>query len=110
MNAISVRYALAGQLLSACHALNANPGINQFSAMSTMEIDYATETLRAWKRVCDGTSPATIRSVQYWGSLYCAARFDSESSRDGHLDADAGAELSWAESVLGGSAGALGEG
>ena len=106
---MNVKDALISQLVHALRDFNIYNVRKQFNEMSTTEIDYATEILRAWKRVCEGTSPAAIRSVQYWGSLYCAARFDSESSRDGHLDADASAELSWSEGVLGGSEGALGE-
>lgn len=104
-----VKYGLILQCIAAMYEFALVPSAYQFNEMSTTEIDYATEILRAWKRVCEGTSPAAVRSVEYWGSLYCASRFDGESSGDGHLDADASAELSWAESVLGGSEGALEE-
>ena len=109
MNAVSPRYALALQLLSAFHNLRVNPGISQFSDMSTTELDYATEILRSWERVCSGNTFA-VSSLKYWSALYDSVRFISDSSFDRYLDADAGAELSWAESVLGGSEGSLGEG
>lgn len=106
---MNVKESLILQLVHALGDFNIYNVRKQFNEMSTTEIDYATEILRAWKRVCEGTSPAAIRSVQYWGSLYCAARFDGESSGNGHMDANASAELSWAKSVLGGSERALEE-
>lgn len=99
---MNVKGGLMMQLQFALDQLHTPSELSQFIEMSVTEIDYATETLRAWKRVCDGISPATLRSVEYWGSLYCASRLGGESSGDGYLDADASAELSWSESVLGG--------
>ena len=80
-----VKYGLILQCIAAMYEFALVPSAYQFNEMSTMEIDYATEILRAWKRVCEGTSPTSVRSVEYWGSLYCAVRINSGTDPDADL-------------------------
>jgi hypothetical protein len=82
---VNVKTSLMMQLQHSLDCLQVPSELSQFNEMSIMEIDYATETLRAWKRVCEGTSPAAVRSVQYWGSLYCAVRINSGTDPDADL-------------------------
>ena len=105
---MNVREALILQLQRAMANFNLYSSHEQFKGMTTTELDYATEVLRTWDRVCHQI-PTAISSCKYWTSLYVDARFNSESLGNGHLDADASAELSWSESVLGGSEGTLEE-
>ena len=64
---------LENALIMTAAELSARIDPASISTMTILELDYANEILKAWKRLCDGSEVAW-QGLRYWGSLYVYSR------------------------------------